>query len=228
MTPGPPRQTQHADFPHCAFLLPSQHRCRKAAGNGIVPGSVLLRFCSDKRNASCKRTQHDNSRVPLLDGHYPASSLLWTPPTPDEPAYEVMDPPNACGLRPPAHRASQVPRPLFRDAPSALTPMGRPGAHAGCFPLRAGFSISDSLATHHLCFETVTGSALTAHRFAVRCSHTFAWTPSSRPASLPVPRYLRTTGRSYMSNQQFTWQPPLRLLEWPGLSWRTKGTKGKA
>jgi hypothetical protein len=41
------------------------------------------------------------------------------------------------------------------------------------------------------------------------------------PVSLPVLRYLHTTDRSYMPNQQFTWQPPFRLLEWP-VSWRTE------
>jgi hypothetical protein len=38
------------------------------------------------------------------------------------------------------------------------------------------------------------------------------------PASLPALRYLHATGRSYMYNQQFTWQPPFRLLDWPGLA----------
>jgi len=31
VTLGPPRQTQHADFPHYAFLLPSQQRYHKRA-----------------------------------------------------------------------------------------------------------------------------------------------------------------------------------------------------
>lgn len=39
-----------------------------------------------------------------------------------------------------------------------------------------------------------------------------------QPASLPMLCYLHTTGRSYMYNQQFTRQPPLRLLERSGLS----------
>jgi len=39
-----------------------------------------------------------------------------------------------------------------------------------------------------------------------------------RPASLPVLRCLHTTGRSYMSNQQFTWQPPFRSRERPGFA----------
>ena len=64
----------------------------------------------------------------------------------------------ASGVRSPAWRVSQVPRPFCRDALSALTPMGRTAACADCFTLRAGFIISGRLATHDLCFEVGTGS----------------------------------------------------------------------
>jgi hypothetical protein len=40
----------------------------------------------------------------------------------------------------------------------------------------------------------------------------------TEPALLPALRYLHATGRSYMYNQQFTRQPPFRLLDWPGLA----------
>ena len=127
-----------------------------------------------------KRTQHDNSRAPSLHGRYSASSLLWTPPTPDKPAHRVMDSPATSGLRTPACRASQVPRPFLRCALSAITPMGRPAASADCFTERAGFIHSERLATHNLCLEAVSGSTLwlTAHSFAVRRSPAFAGLPA--------------------------------------------------
>jgi hypothetical protein len=125
----------------------------------------------------------------------------------------------AFGVRSPVWRVSQVPRPFCRDALSALTPMGRTAACADCFTVRAGFIISGRLATHYLCFEVGTGSTfrLTARRFAVQRSPAFAQASPPEPVSLPVLRYLHTTDRSYMPNQQFTWQPPFRLQEWPGL-----------
>ncbi len=138
--------------------------------------SSLVRFFSDTRNVSSKRTQHDNSRAPSLHGRYSASSLLWTPPTPDQPAHRVMDSPAASGLRTPVDRVSQVPRPFLRYAPSATTPMGRPAAPAGCFTGHAGFITLDRLATHNLRFEAEPGSTLrlTAHSFAVQRSPAFA------------------------------------------------------
>ena len=54
--------------------------------------------------------------------------------------------------------------------------MGRPAAPAGCFTGRAGFILSDRLATHNLRFEAEPGSTLrlTAHSFAVQRSPAFA------------------------------------------------------
>lgn len=138
--------------------------------------SVVLRVCSDKRNVSCKRTQHDNSRAPSLHGHYSASSLLWTPPTPNVSAHRVMDSPTASGLQTPTRWVSQVPRPLCRCALSALTPMGPSGASADCFPESAGFITFGRLATHNLCFEAASGSSAYGLRLAASLSS--ALTPS--------------------------------------------------
>ncbi len=43
----------------------------------------------------------------MLGGHYPASSLVRSPPTPDAPASRVIDSPAASGVRPPARRVSR-------------------------------------------------------------------------------------------------------------------------
>ncbi len=60
------------------------------------------------------RTQHNNSRAPSLHGRYSASSLLWAPPIPANPANRVIDSPAASGLQTPDRRTSQVPRPFLR------------------------------------------------------------------------------------------------------------------
>ncbi len=152
----------------------------KASGKAMCFRSVLIRFSSDKRIVSLLRTQHDNSRVLSLHGRYPASSLLWTPPTPDAPAHRVMDSPAASGLQTPAHRVSQVPRPFLCRAPSASTPVGRSAALAGYFAERAGFVIFGRLATYIFAFRgRILGSTcrLTAHHFVVRQFPTFAKLP---------------------------------------------------
>ena len=126
------------------------------------------------------RTQHDNSRAPSLHGRYPASSLLWAPPIPANPANRVMDSSAASRLQTPDRRASQVPRPFLRCALPATTPVGRSAAFADYFTDRAGFVISGRLATHKLRFEAETGSTLrlTAHSFAVQRFPAFAGLPA--------------------------------------------------
>ena len=64
------------------------------------------------------------------------------------------------------------------------------------------------------------GSTCDGLRLTALLSAACATSPGSipEPASLPALRYLHATGRSYMYNQQFTWQPPFRLLDWPGFA----------
>ena len=64
------------------------------------------------------------------------------------------------------------------------------------------------------------GSTFDGLRLTASLSAACATSPGSmsEPASLPALRYLHATGRSYMYNQQFTWQSPFRLLDWPGLT----------
>ena len=196
----------------------------KASGNGMYFRCVLLRFSSDKRNASCLRTQHDNSRAPSLRGYYSASSLLRTPPTPNVSAHRVMDSPTASGLQTPTRWLSQVPQPFCRYAPSALTPMGPSGASADCFPESAGFIIFGRLATHHLCFEAVSGSPSYGLRLAASLSN--ALTPSlvypytnrpRSPCSITFARQAATT--CLISNYMAI---SLQIARMARLSWRTE------
>jgi hypothetical protein len=165
------------------------------------------------------------ARPAPLPGHYPASALPRAAPTPNGPAHAVIDSPAASGLPTPARWISQVPRPVCRCAPPAPTPAGRPGACTGCFPVHAGFSFSGSLATCDLCFEAALGSTYDGLRLTALLSAACAASPGSlsEPALLPVFRCLRTTDRSDIYNQQFTWQPPFRLRDRPGFAWRTRG-----
>ena len=66
----------------------------------------------------------------------------------------------------------------------------------------------------------IIGSTCDGLRLTALLSAAYAASPGSlpEPTSLPALRYLHATGRSYMYNQQFTWQPPFRLLDRPGLT----------
>lgn len=66
----------------------------------------------------------------------------------------------------------------------------------------------------------ILGSTCDGLRLTALLSAACATSPGSlsEPASLPALRYLHATGRSYMYNQQFTWQPPFRLRDRPGLT----------
>jgi len=125
-------------------------------------------------------------------------------------------------------RASQVPRPISRRAPSPTTPDSPVGALARCFP--TGSRLPPLWKVGH-CQVSVTRPnrvRLTrAHVFTVRGFNPFAHgatDPANRPASrcqLPLAR-----DRSSMPNEQFAWLTPFNQLDRPGLTWRTRGGRG--
>ncbi len=82
------------------------------------------------------------------------------------------------------------------------------------------FHFFGCLAAYELRFEADLGSTCNGLQLTTSLSAAYAASLGSisEPASLPALRYLHATGRSYMYNQQFTWQPPFRLLDWPGLA----------
>ena len=169
-------------------------------------------------------TRHDNSTAPSLHRHYPASSLLWAAPTPAVQVDAVIDSRTTIGLQTPARRVSRVPRPVFRYAPSALTPTGRYGACADDFPHRAGFSFSGSLATCNLCFEADPGSTFDGLRLTASLSTAFDRFARLLPRTDLAPRAsLPPRDRPQLhASSAFTWQPPFRLLDWPGFARRTE------
>jgi hypothetical protein len=72
----PPRHTLRNVHP--SSRLGSVSQPTQAAGNGVYSHSGLLRFFSDKRNASSKGTQHDSSRVLRSTGVTPQRIFLFT------------------------------------------------------------------------------------------------------------------------------------------------------
>ena len=104
---------------------------------------------------------------------------------------------------------------ILRNVPSPFTPGSPADALAYCF--------SASIRLHHFreaghchlrCNEAHSGVRLRygpSLRRPRREYHLFA--RSRGPATLPARRCRPTTGRDYMSNRQFTWQPPPRLLD---------------
>jgi len=97
-----------------------------------------------------RRLSRISGRAPSLPRHYPSSSLLRTPPTPDLAVRRLFIPARRCRrLRPhptAPDRASQVPRLICRRPPSSLTPGSPPAAFARCFTDGTGFTISGCLA----------------------------------------------------------------------------------
>lgn len=72
-------------------------------------------------------------------------------------------------VRPAADWISQVPRSFFRRAPSAITPAGRLGASADCFPHHAGFTFFGRLATCIFVFRGRNRFNLLAYGSPLRC-----------------------------------------------------------
>jgi hypothetical protein len=89
---------------------------------------------------------HVAIRVPWLDRHYPASSLLWTHPTPRMPRFRGYVFPQAFAVAR-RHGGLSVPDLVCRHAPSPSTPESRTVASTRFFTVRAGFTTSDGMAT---------------------------------------------------------------------------------
>ena len=146
---------------------------------------------------------------------------------PDDQRTTLCIPPPIVGLQTPDRRLSQVSDCSFA-ARCPASPRWAERLHvmvASSFVLA---SASPRQPGHpQWCFEARAQFNLAAYGSLLRCpapSDAFAWF-LARPASLPALRYLHATGRNYMSNHQFTWQPPFRLLEQPA-SLAHRGTRG--
>jgi hypothetical protein len=94
--------------------------------SGGVASSVV--GVANRFSSSC--CKHTFSRAPSLHGNYPASSLLWAPPTPEWAATALCLPPVALRSSPSPSRASQVPRQTCPHAPSPITPESPMYTHA--------------------------------------------------------------------------------------------------
>jgi hypothetical protein len=89
------------------------------------------------------------SKAPLLGGRYPASSLVWTSPTPGQGRPSVMYSlgSSGSGCPSPVRRVSQVPRLIYSCALSPTTPEGPASACSFASPPISGFIILGRLAT---------------------------------------------------------------------------------
>ncbi len=109
-------------------------------------------------------------------------------------------------------RASQVPRPIFPRALPPPTPKSPTIAPARCFI--AGSRLHHSLADWPLLL-----CVTRPKRVRLRCGSRV------RLARLRQCNYFHSRLLGYLSNGQFTRYPPFRILDRPGLSWRSKGAK---
>ncbi len=159
----------------------------------------------------------------MLGGHYPASSLLRSPPTPDRPADKVIDSPPASGVRPPACRVSRGSSTILSRRAVRSHPGGPPWCIRWLLPRSCWLQHLRQLGHPPLVFRG--RIRFIPYGSSLRCpvlSHLrlgfFSQTGLAPRASLPP--HDRPQLHVY---QQFTWQPPFRLLEWPGLTWRSEG-----
>ena len=111
-------------------------------------------------------------------------------------------------------RASQVPRPIFPRALPPPTPRSPTTALARCFI--AGSRLHHSLADWPLLL-----CVTRPKRVRLRCGSRV------RFARLRQWNYSHSRLRGYLSNGQFTRYPPFRILDRPGLSWRSKDAEAQ-
>jgi len=134
----------------------------------------------------------------------PAAAVLW-----------VMNSPQALSSSTSTktpRRASQVPRPFCHCAPSPFTPRSPIAAHVGSFTIGTGFTFFGRLATPNGVTRPIPGS------LALRLT---ASPPEASTAPSRIQPLVRLQGY-----RQLPRQPPFRLLERPGLTWRTEGHEG--
>ena len=123
----------------------------------------------------------------MLHRHYPASQLILTPPTPKRSRHLAYGFAKCVGFHP-NRWASQVPRSIFRYAPSPTTPGCHAGAYTRCFPTR--YRLHQLWETSHIHF-----SVTRPNRVRFTTAHTCAsggfdeWvTPSRRSVSYTCER----------------------------------------
>ena len=159
----------------------------------------------------------------MLRGHYPASSLLRSPPTPGRPTVRVIDSPNASGVRPPACRVSRGSSAILSRRAVRSHPGGPPRCPRWSLPGTCWLQPLRQPGHPPLVFRGRNrfisyGSPLRRPVLSHLRRGFFSPTGLAPRASLPP--HDRPQLHAY---QQFTWQPPFRSLERPGLSWRTEG-----
>jgi hypothetical protein len=112
----------------------------------------------------------------------------------------------------PPRRVSQVPRLISPHAPSPITPEGPVTAFARCFATGSGLH-------HSLAGWPPPYSVTRPNRVRLRYgSH--GRSARLRRKGHPLPRL-----RRFLLNEQLPGQPPFRLQDQPGLSWRSRATE---
>ena len=163
--------------------------------------------------------QRQRASAPWLDGRYPASSLLWAPPTPGQDGFHGYWFPLNFAKRfcfqsaalPGLPGSWAIP---FTDAPPPYTPESPAAAHDHFFAADAGFNTFGRLATLIKIFRGRTGFACAAARQCA--SRGFKPRVAPRPAQSASCQMINLHGNllSY-------------CRERAGFSWRTKLNQSK-
>jgi hypothetical protein len=125
-------------------------------------------------------------------------------------------------------RTSQVPRLIFRHAPSPITPDSPTGSYTRLSPASGRLHHFRKVGRCQVCVTRPNRVRLRwARVFVVRVVNPSPSPSWREPALLPTVGYPHVTGRDYMLNEQFTCLTPFSQIDQPGLAWRTRGHRGK-
>ena len=123
-------------------------------------------------------------------------------------------------------RTSQVPRLIFRHAPSPITPNSPTGSFARLSPVDG--RLHQFWKVGH-CYLSVTRPKRVRLRwarvFVVKGLNPFALLTYKEPVLLPTFGYPPVTDRDYILNEQFICLTLFSQIDQPGLAWRTRGTE---
>jgi hypothetical protein len=125
-------------------------------------------------------------------------------------------------------RTSQVPRLIFRHAPSPITPDSPTGSFTRLSPMGGRLHQFRKVGHCQVCVTRPNQVRLRwARVFVVRVFKPFALSNYKEPVLLPTLGYPPVTDRDYILNEQFICLTLFSQIDQPGLAWRTGDTEAR-
>jgi len=224
-----PRLTPPSSNRTCGFPASGSPRCFAAElielSHSTAPSSFGRASVSRQSNHSVAGDSAPSGTLPLLRSTHPARLLGSTIITRFFATMSRSDSRRPAGVplcfptcrsllegRLPG-RASQVPRPIYPRAPTPITPESPAGAITCCFPADIRLHPIWEAGHSRQCNEAESSSRDFGSRVCLARLRTNGITPARARAAT-------------CTNRRFTWRPPFRSQDRPGLAWRTRGHRG--